>query len=52
MYNSCGVFWHEPLQIKTNFGKSIDFPSEDRPSNSLYTVLAAAFYFIPLTLFR
>ena len=25
MYMSCGVFKHEPLQIKTNFGKSVGF---------------------------
>jgi hypothetical protein len=43
MYMSCGVFRHKPLQIKTDFGKSADFPNEHRPSHSLYTLLATGF---------
>jgi hypothetical protein len=42
---SCGVFWHETQQIRTNFGKSVDFPNEERPSHSLYKVLAVGFIF-------
>jgi hypothetical protein len=42
---------NEPLLIKTNFGKSADFPNGQRPSHSLYTVLATGFL-IRLLLFR